>query len=55
MASALADLAGALVPLSVRRLPQRLAERLQRVPNRPEGGCAPKVIGWISLRNLPTT
>jgi 1-acyl-sn-glycerol-3-phosphate acyltransferase len=54
--AALADLAGALVPLSARRLQQRVAERLQRIPNRlNEFGFDPYGLapGWIQRFSLP--
>ena len=56
MRSALADLAGALVPLSARRLQQRIADRLQRIPNRlNEFGFDPYGLSpeWIRRLSLP--
>src|SRR5262249_31001768 len=54
--SALVDLAGALLPLSARRLQQRLADRLQRIPNRlNEFGFDPYGLSpqWIQRLSLP--
>jgi 1-acyl-sn-glycerol-3-phosphate acyltransferase len=56
MRSAIADLAGALVPLSARRLQQRVADRLQRIPNRlNEFGFDPYGLSpeWIRRLSLP--
>jgi 1-acyl-sn-glycerol-3-phosphate acyltransferase len=56
MRSALADLAGAFLPLSVRRMQQRLADRLQRIPNRlNEFGFDPYGLSteWIRRLSLP--
>ena len=56
MRSAIADLAGALVPLSARRLQQRVADRLQRIPNRlNEFGFDPYGLSpeWIRKLSLP--
>jgi 1-acyl-sn-glycerol-3-phosphate acyltransferase len=54
--NALVDLAGALVPLSAQRLQQRVAERLQRIPNRlNEFGFDPYGLSpeWIARLALP--
>jgi 1-acyl-sn-glycerol-3-phosphate acyltransferase len=54
--AALVDLAGALLPLSARSLQQRLADRLQRIPNRlNEFGFDPYGLSpqWIQRLSLP--
>jgi 1-acyl-sn-glycerol-3-phosphate acyltransferase len=56
MRDALTDLAGALVPLAARRLERRVAERLQRIPNRlNEYGFDPYGLSpeWIRRAALP--
>ena len=56
MRAAIADLAGALVPLSARRLQQRVADRLQRIPNRlNEFGFDPYGLSpeWLRRLSLP--
>jgi 1-acyl-sn-glycerol-3-phosphate acyltransferase len=56
MRSALADLAGALVPLSARAVERRIAERLARIPNRlNEYGFDPYGLSpqWLQRMALP--